>query len=153
MGQHHGEEDLDHLAELELEPEDRDPALDATDAAADRQREHQQGDAEAIDRPREGAQPVVVGSGGGDEDDLEEKVRGAGVNRATVEAILGRCRKDLVQVERFDAGEEIAAAIHDGVAAGEIHETGYGVQRHILGQDLGGVLGADETGLEHRETA
>ena len=71
--QHHREEDLGHLAELELQSEDRDPALNATDTAADHQREHQQGDAEAVDRPRERAQPVVVGGGGGDEDDSRER--------------------------------------------------------------------------------
>jgi hypothetical protein len=49
------QQDLRHLRELELETEDRDPALHATDTAADHQREHQQGDADAIDRPREGA--------------------------------------------------------------------------------------------------
>ena len=58
--EHDGQEDLRDLRELELEPEDRHPAGDATGPAPDRERDEQQADRDEVDGPRERAEPVVV---------------------------------------------------------------------------------------------
>ncbi len=44
------------------------------------------------------------------------------------------------------------ARVHDRVTAEHVHDAGYRVETNVLGQDLGGVLGADQAGFEHRET-
>ena len=44
------------------------------------------------------------------------------------------------------------AAVHDGVTADEVHDARDGVQGDVLSQNLGGVLGANQTGFQHRET-
>ena len=66
--EHDDHQDLGELAELELQPEDRDPARRAADAAADREREHEQAELDEVERPRERLEPVVVERGRDEED-------------------------------------------------------------------------------------
>jgi hypothetical protein len=89
--------------------------------------------------------------GGGDEHDLEEEVRSAGVDRIAVEPVFRGSRQHLVEAEGFDAAQEPTAAVHDGVTAGQVHETGDGIERDVLGQDFGGVFGPHQAGLQHGE--
>jgi len=91
------------------------------------------------------------GHGGSDEDHLEEEVGSGRVDRATLEATVtgGEIAQDAFDIDAGDAGEEVAAAVHDGVTAHQVHDAGNGEQGHVLGQDFSGVLGAHQTGFQH----
>ena len=85
--EHDDHQDLGQLAELELQPEDRDPARRATDTAADRERHDEQAELDQVQRPRERLQPVVV-EGGRDEEHRNRDRgphQGAEEHRAAIE--------------------------------------------------------------------
>ena len=104
VGEHHRQEDLRHLRELELEPEDRDPARHAAGAAPDHERDDEQADREQVDRPRERAQPVVVGGRRQREHDHGERQpdEAAHEERARLQRVAGAVRE---RHEQADDGQ------------------------------------------------
>src|SRR5690606_36983364 len=82
------------------------------------------------------------------------EIRGTGVNRATTETVFtpGKIAQHRIGIHITHAGEEVLPAVHDRVTADHVHDAGHRIQGHVFSQDLGCVLGADETGFEHRET-
>src|SRR5690606_39483225 len=82
--------------------------------------------------------------GGSHKDDLEEEIRCARVDRATLETVFttGELAQHAVNIHIGNAGEEEAAVIHDGVAAHHVHGAGNGKQSYVPGQDFSGVFGA-----------
>ena len=93
--------------------------------------------------------------GGRDEYHLEEEVRAV--------RIIGRilvtgsrrgqniCRIVFSADQQTEARQDaaFAAGVHDVVTDQQIHNAGDGIERHVLGQDLGRVLGTNEARLEH----
>ena len=92
--------------------------------------------------------------GGSDKHYLEKEIGGCRVDCPAIEAILRRTGQR-VRNQRFttgNAGEEIAAAVHDLVTHRHVHDAGHREQDDILGQYLGGVFGTHQPGFEHGET-
>jgi hypothetical protein len=89
--------------------------------------------------------------GGGDEHHLEEEVGRAGVNRAAVKTRFRGVRQHTGQIKGFNAVQEDAAAVHDRITADQVHQAGDGEQRHVLGENFGGVFSTHQAGFEHRE--
>src|SRR5690606_38520509 len=88
---------------------------------------------------------------GSNKHDLEEEVRGTGVDRATTETVFaGReVTQYGIRIHVRNTGQEYLAAVHDGVTAHQVHDAGSGIQCDVLGQNFGGVLGTHQTGFEH----
>src|SRR5690606_29112554 len=88
------------------------------------------------------------------EHDLEEEVGTGRVVRRVVATSEDRVDGVLVTDQETQAGDDAAfgAGVHDVVADHQVHHACQGIQRDVLGKNLGGVLGADQTGFEHGET-
>ena len=66
---------------------------------------------------------------------------------------FGKCSHRIID-QRFaaiDARQQKAAAVHDCVAADQVHDAAHRKQAEVLGQNFDGVLGADQTRFQHRE--
>ena len=92
------------------------------------------------------------GHGGSHEHHLEEEVGRTRVDGVTIESVLGRCAQHTGQIEGFDTVQEDAAAVHDGVTTHQVHDAANGKQRHVLGENFGGVFRTHQTGFQHGKT-
>src|SRR5690606_29275095 len=92
--------------------------------------------------------------GGGHEDDLEEEVGCARVDRAAFEAVFtaSKLAQHCSRVDLANAAQEEAAVVHDLIATDQVHDAGDREQTHVLGENFGCVLGSDQTRFEHRES-
>ncbi len=95
---------------------------------------------------------------GGDEYDLEEEIRQVRViGIAAAGDDVGRgvvARGEQAAAERRQALEDAAgkvARVHDRVTAQHVHDAGDRIEADVLGQNFSRVLGAHESGFEHRK--
>ncbi len=91
-----------------------------------------------------GHRPGDDGGGGRHEDHLEEEVGVQGVAR-----VVRLAAHQAAKARQPAAGGVVH--VHDVVTDQQEHDAGDGIEQDVLGQDLGGVLGADQAGLQHGE--